>query len=519
MGVVSRIRMRPGCLPTKFACQPTRASTSTSTNVCRPVAAKRQRLALINECEDEIKAAAFQQSENLNIDVPSEVEGVGCKLTRPPSIVSGSKLSKDEVKETKKIASLRIHIERVIRRIREFSIEAPCLHKPLPIRETRPQAKQHQNEHVGKVYSCKHCEYITSKRSSHLSHVKLKHATGFLCNLCGFTFVSELGLSQHTTMMHGIKVTNNKVQQSSSNKQDLKTTEEVPHSKPGRYCDVCNVSCNSLQKWKRHVASSKHMYKLNGGTCGECEETFTSREDLRLHYRRVHLKEAQHDESTARQGNPFLPKTWPAKCLHCSEELSDARQYYWHFRKAHPNEEYPVQKDYICDICGKLFGFNSTLVQHRRKHVNDGLYNCMQCSKAFVDKIQLINHEKIHGDDRPFSCEVCCKTFKFETALKKHAKILSPRRVGIFLKSESFVTRPTVEVMKRDCLLKLIALVIDYNLAWAVHTGTYICLVSSAILKPGRIPSGVVEMHSSITGDRNEIDLPARQTRHPHRPF
>ncbi|XP_026736345.1 uncharacterized protein LOC113499939 [Trichoplusia ni] len=46
---------------------------------------------------------------------------IGCKLTRPPSVVSGNKLSKEEVKETKKIASLRIHIERVIRRIREFS--------------------------------------------------------------------------------------------------------------------------------------------------------------------------------------------------------------------------------------------------------------------------------------------------------------------------------------------------------------------------------------------------------------
>lgn len=47
--------MRPGCLPTKFACQPNRANIST--DVCRPAAAKRQRLALIRECEEEIRAA------------------------------------------------------------------------------------------------------------------------------------------------------------------------------------------------------------------------------------------------------------------------------------------------------------------------------------------------------------------------------------------------------------------------------------------------------------------------------
>ncbi|KAK9870466.1 hypothetical protein WA026_008025 [Henosepilachna vigintioctopunctata] len=44
----------------------------------------------------------------------------GIKLLRPPSVTTGSKLSKDVVRQTKVRASLRIHVERVIRRIREF---------------------------------------------------------------------------------------------------------------------------------------------------------------------------------------------------------------------------------------------------------------------------------------------------------------------------------------------------------------------------------------------------------------
>lgn len=44
----------------------------------------------------------------------------GMKLVRPPSVNVGAKLSKTEVRQTKIIASLRIHIERVIRRLREF---------------------------------------------------------------------------------------------------------------------------------------------------------------------------------------------------------------------------------------------------------------------------------------------------------------------------------------------------------------------------------------------------------------
>ncbi|KAL4706943.1 hypothetical protein ACJJTC_005212 [Scirpophaga incertulas] len=49
----------------------------------------------------------------------------GVKLMRPPSVVTGTKLSKTEVRETKQIASLRIHVERVIRRLREFSMLKP----------------------------------------------------------------------------------------------------------------------------------------------------------------------------------------------------------------------------------------------------------------------------------------------------------------------------------------------------------------------------------------------------------
>lgn len=48
-----------------------------------------------------------------------------CLLVRPPSVSVKEKLSKKEVKLNKRIASLRIHIERVIRRLREFDLLAP----------------------------------------------------------------------------------------------------------------------------------------------------------------------------------------------------------------------------------------------------------------------------------------------------------------------------------------------------------------------------------------------------------
>ncbi|KAJ8976202.1 hypothetical protein NQ317_018868 [Molorchus minor] len=47
------------------------------------------------------------------------------QLVRPPSVLSAQKSSKEEVKQAKRIASLRIHIERVISRVREFRLLQP----------------------------------------------------------------------------------------------------------------------------------------------------------------------------------------------------------------------------------------------------------------------------------------------------------------------------------------------------------------------------------------------------------
>ncbi|XP_037872296.1 uncharacterized protein LOC119629683 [Bombyx mori] len=55
------------------------------------------------------------------------------QLVRPPSVTTGEKLSRAEARETKQIASLRIHVERVIRRLREFNMLKPhaCLNHNL----------------------------------------------------------------------------------------------------------------------------------------------------------------------------------------------------------------------------------------------------------------------------------------------------------------------------------------------------------------------------------------------------
>lgn len=61
MGRVSQIRLRPGCLPRKFACQPDR-KRRTEDITTRPLALKRQRLETIAEYEREIEQTHSSQS-------------------------------------------------------------------------------------------------------------------------------------------------------------------------------------------------------------------------------------------------------------------------------------------------------------------------------------------------------------------------------------------------------------------------------------------------------------------------
>lgn len=49
----------------------------------------------------------------------------GYEMFRPPSVYTAEKMSKEDVLKTKSIASLRIHVERVIGRVRDFTLLKP----------------------------------------------------------------------------------------------------------------------------------------------------------------------------------------------------------------------------------------------------------------------------------------------------------------------------------------------------------------------------------------------------------
>ncbi|XP_075979730.1 uncharacterized protein LOC142978957 [Anticarsia gemmatalis] len=262
------------------------------------------------------------------------------------------------------------------------------------------QAKQHQGWHKGVTYKCHHCDDIFTVWTSYMSHIRIKHPSEFICGLCGYSYVSKLGLAMHKTMMH---------------KDIMAKGENLPAEGP--YCKDCDVKFISSEAFKRHmVMSTKHSGNtktING--CRTCGETFKHAEELRLHHRKEHARKRPKNYGKKPSNMHF-----PAKCEHCSEEIPNGREHWAHYRRAHPDKKYPVQKNYICDVCGKSFRGNAFLVYHKRTHSEEKAYKCSQCDKAFFNRTNLQVHQKTHSDSRPYPCSVCFKAFKNKGALTRH---------------------------------------------------------------------------------------------------
>ncbi|PZC75230.1 hypothetical protein B5X24_HaOG206537 [Helicoverpa armigera] len=300
-------------------------------------------------------------------------------------------------------------------------------------------------------YACYECAALLKKvRTTYVCHMRIKHPSENICGYCGYSFYSQRGLIVHKNMVH--KDVDENAEQSTEagpycaecdvkfisteaykrhmvmSVKHTQSTESMDvdeiaeqSTEAGPYCAECDVKFISTEAYKRHmVMSVKHTQStesING--CRVCGATFRDPEELRLHHRKEHPK---------RQPKHYRAKAvtkWPTQCEHCPQEIENARAYWKHFRTMHPNENYPVQKKCVCDMCGKRFTCNALLTIHKRTHIGERPYKCSRCDRACYSAFDLRIHQQKHSDARPFPCTLCAKAFKRKEALERHLKIHS----------------------------------------------------------------------------------------------
>ncbi|KAG7306793.1 hypothetical protein JYU34_008232 [Plutella xylostella] len=250
------------------------------------------------------------------------------------------------------------------------------------------RATLHMQFHEGKTYICKYCSKVFNHIVNLHNHLRAKHPSDYVCPLCGYSYIGERGLKTHTSLTHGHNIAT------------------IPDDAPA--CSECNVRFASEEALRNHLnVSSRH---------GRTEENFKRRNYHQLH--RSIKADNDNSKKSERDGKPARKRDGirlekreirltkfdePVPCEKCGLSIPSAKEYHYHFLRAHPNEKrtwYPTDTHpYLCDVCGKMLR-NNALKDHMLEHVENASFACPTCGKRFGKRFNMRLHARAHRGDK-----------------------------------------------------------------------------------------------------------------------
>ncbi|XP_034539109.1 zinc finger and BTB domain-containing protein 49 [Notolabrus celidotus] len=104
----------------------------------------------------------------------------------------------------------------------------------------------------------------------------------------------------------------------------------------------------------------------------------------------------------------------PFQCNVCGRNFSQAGNLQTHLRR-HSGE-----KPYICELCGKSFTASGDVHRHKVVHTGEKPHLCDICGRGFNNLSNLKEHKRTHATDQTFTCDQCGKSFNTHRKLLKH---------------------------------------------------------------------------------------------------
>ncbi|XP_068627350.1 zinc finger protein 879-like [Battus philenor] len=271
------------------------------------------------------------------------------------------------------------------------------------VTRNRGVAREHEKWHAGTKYQCPHCPCEFDKLTTYMGHIRIKHVSDFVCELCGYTFVSKKGIEVHKKKKHRL--------------HDKTITLEGP------YCEVCEVRFISEEAHTRHLKlSSRHSSDNDPNRIRNDSQSMNSERGGRT-VRRIERRPVVHPR--APNDRDRGSDTGPVACEQCGLQLRDLRLYAQHFRRAHPDKnrtKYPAMKTpAMCEQCGRIFQSMALLKDHMWVHTGEKRFKCSSCDKSFTQKSNLVFHLRVHSAQRPsYECPLCGKHFAFFNNRRRH---------------------------------------------------------------------------------------------------
>ena len=165
-----------------------------------------------------------------------------------------------------------------------------------------------------------------------------------------------------------------------------------------------------------YLLQSKQFFCEKSG----CDKSFSRRDVMEVHLRRVHGLHRQPKKSGEESNNGH----GKLQCPQCNAKLTTRHHYQRHLQAHEKNAG-----NFECDFCGKTFSQRRKYLVHRRQqHVGEKKYKCDVCDKSFLQKEFLLRHQFIHSAVAPFSCDLCGVSFRQQVNLKQHQLRRHPQR-------------------------------------------------------------------------------------------
>lgn len=100
-------------------------------------------------------------------------------------------------------------------------------------------------------------------------------------------------------------------------------------------------------------------------------------------------------------------------------------------------------KNFICNVCDKLFHSMKELSHHVGNHADEWPYKCEFCVLLFGKPSALLDHRSsLHGVGKTYVCSACTKEFVYLSNLKQHQEELHPGQQCTHTEEEKGKLRP-----------------------------------------------------------------------------
>lgn len=242
------------------------------------------------------------------------------------------------------------------------------------------------------------------------------------------------------------------------------------HRQTHTQCPVCFKQYLTAKSCFAHHNTAHREIPDKELTCQICGQKFKRKKNVLTHIRAFHNKErnfkcdicdrAFYEKTHLNNHKTTHKDDKPFECDECDLKFRTSVALKGHKKFHHPDENGEIQKlvnkEFICNVCGKVLRGMGTLRIHQMIHTQDFKFECDVCQKKCKTSSILKIHQLIHTGEKPHKCNLCPKEFRLWNSLNMHKLTHKKQVEGVSSVTKEFVYECEIcnKKFRVACLLK-----------------------------------------------------------------